>query len=96
MTYVREVTQTDVFVYISSLSQSAYFLGLFQLVSPLSKQFNVFNAYILLLHVFSKRVMLTRVRVHILPTLYSQQEARDQGQSRGKPNVTDSLCRKPN
>ena len=52
MTYVREVTQIDVFVYISSLSQFAYFLGLF-LVSPISKQFNAFNAYILLLHVFS-------------------------------------------
>ena len=65
MTYVREVTQTDVFVYISSLSQFAYFLGLFQLVSPLSKQFSAFNAYILLLHVFSKRVALTRVRVRV-------------------------------
>ena len=63
MTYVREVTQTDVFVYISSLSQFAYFLGLFQLVSPLSKQFNAFNAYILLLHVFSLGVTLTRMRV---------------------------------
>ena len=55
MTYVREVTQTDVFVYISSLSQFAYFLGLFQLVGPLSKQFNAFNAYILLLRVFLTR-----------------------------------------
>ena len=55
MTYVREVTETDFFnlcVYISSLIQSAYFLSLYELVSLLSKQFNAFKAYILLVHVF--------------------------------------------
>ena len=40
MTYVREVTKLTcivVRVYISSLAQFAYFLGLFELVSLLSK-----------------------------------------------------------
>ena len=40
-------------VYISSLIQSAYFLSLFELVSLLSKQFNAFKGYILMLHAFS-------------------------------------------
>ena len=56
MTYVREVTETDFYnvcVYISSLIQSEYFLGWFELQKLLSKQFNSFKAYILLLHVFS-------------------------------------------
>ena len=55
-TYVREVTKLTcivVCVYISSLTQFAYFLSLFELVSLQSKQFNAFKAYILLLHVFS-------------------------------------------
>ena len=47
VTYVREVTKSTciaVFVYISSLTQSAYFLSLFEPVSLLSKQFNSFKA----------------------------------------------------
>ena len=47
MIYVREVTKltcTVVCVYISSLTQFAYFLSLFELVSLLSKQFNAFKA----------------------------------------------------
>ena len=40
-------------VYISSLIQSAYILSLFELEKLLSKQFNAFMAYILMLHVFS-------------------------------------------
>ena len=47
MIYVREVTKLTcivVCVYISSLTQFAYFLGLFDLVSLLSKQFNAFKA----------------------------------------------------
>ena len=37
----------------SCLILFAYFLCLFELVSLLSKQFNAFQVYILLLHVFS-------------------------------------------
>ena len=47
MTYVREVTQFTcivVCVYISSLTQFAYFLSLFELARLLSKQFNAFKA----------------------------------------------------
>ena len=47
MIYVREVTKLTcivVCVYISSLTQFAYFLSLFELVSLLSKQFNAFKA----------------------------------------------------
>ena len=47
MTYVREVTKLIcivVCVYISSLTQFAYFLSLFVLLSLLSKQSNAFNA----------------------------------------------------
>ena len=47
MTYVREVTKPTyivVCVYISSLTQFAYFLSLFELVSLLSKQFSAFKA----------------------------------------------------
>ena len=43
MTYVREVTKLTcivVCVYISSLTQFAYFLSLFEVVSLLSKQFD--------------------------------------------------------
>ena len=47
------MTCITVYVYISSLIQSAYFLSLFELVNLLSKQFYAFQAYILLLHVFS-------------------------------------------
>ena len=46
MTYVREVTKLTcivVCVYISSLTQFAYFLSLFELVCLLSKQFNAFQ-----------------------------------------------------
>ena len=46
-TYVREVTKLTCIVtcvYISGLTQFAYFLSLFELVSLLSKQFNAFNA----------------------------------------------------
>ena len=47
MTYVREVTQLTcivVCVYISSFTQFAYFLSLFEVVNLLSKQFSAFNA----------------------------------------------------
>ena len=47
MTYVREVTKPTciiVCVYISSLTQFAYFLSLSELVSLLSKQFIAFKA----------------------------------------------------
>ena len=47
MTYVREVTELThivVCVYNSSLTQFAYFLSLFELVSLLSKPFNAFKA----------------------------------------------------
>ena len=47
MIYVREVTKLTcivVCVYISSLTQFAHFLGLFDLVSLLSKQSNAFKA----------------------------------------------------
>ena len=47
MIYVREVTQLTyivVCVYISSLTQFAYCLSLFEPVSLLSKQFNAFKA----------------------------------------------------
>ena len=53
MTYVREVTKLTcivVCVYISSLTQFAYFLSLFELVNLLSKPSNAFKASILLLH----------------------------------------------
>ena len=40
-----------------------YFLGLFELLSLLFKQLNAYKAYILLLHMFSQFVTLTRVRV---------------------------------
>ena len=46
MTYVREVTKLTcivVCVYISSLTQSAYFLSLFKPASLLSTQFNAFK-----------------------------------------------------
>ena len=66
MTYVRDVTSTDLhdcmclyFQFDSIWVFSEYF----ELVSLLSKQFHAFKAYILLLHVFSLRVILTRVRV---------------------------------
>ena len=52
VTYVREVTKLTcivVCVYISSLTQFAYFLSLFELVSLLSKQFNAFKGQ----HVFA-------------------------------------------
>ena len=58
-------------VYISSLIQSAYFLSLFELVSIFSKQFNACKAYILLLHLFSQRVTLTRMRVRVTHLTYS-------------------------
>ena len=47
MKYVREVIKLTcivVCVYISSLTQFAYFLSLFELASLLSKQFNAFKA----------------------------------------------------
>ena len=47
MTYIREVTKLTcivVCVCISSLTQFAYFLSLFELVSLLSKQFSAFKA----------------------------------------------------
>ena len=46
-TYLRQVTKLTcivVCVYISSLTQFAYFLKLFELLSLLSRQFNAFKA----------------------------------------------------
>ena len=54
---------TCIVVYISSLTQVAYFLSLFELVNLLYKPSNAFKAYILLLHVFAQSVTLTRVQV---------------------------------
>ena len=45
------------------VTQFVYFLGLFELLSLLFKLFNAFKAHILLLHMFSQFVTLTRVRV---------------------------------
>ena len=50
-------------MFIFSVYLNRVFSELFELVSLLSKQFYAFKAYILLLHVFSLRVTLTRVRV---------------------------------
>ena len=50
MTYVREVTKLTcivVCVYISSLTQFAYFLSLFELVNLLSKPSNAFKAFVI-------------------------------------------------
>ena len=47
------MTSITVCVYISSLIQFEHFLSLFEPVSLLSKQFNVFNTQIVLLHVIS-------------------------------------------
>ena len=47
MTYVREVTLlacTVICLYVSSLTQFAYFLCLFELVSLLTNKFNSFKA----------------------------------------------------
>ena len=47
MTYVRDIARLTCIVvcfYVSSLTQFAYFLSLFVLVSLLSKQFNAFKA----------------------------------------------------
>ena len=64
MIYVREVT--DFYNYMCLYFQFdsiCVFSELFELVSLLSKYFYAFKAYVLLLHVFSLRVTLTRVRV---------------------------------
>ena len=56
MTYVREVTKLTcivVCVYISSLTQFAYFLSLFELVNLLYKPSNDFKAQVLLLTRYS-------------------------------------------
>ena len=66
MTYVREVTKLTyivVCVYISSLTQFAYFLSLFEQVNLLYKPSNAFKAQILLLYVLAQRVTLTRCGV---------------------------------
>ena len=66
MTYVgggggiTKLTCIVVCVYISSFTQFAYFLILFELVNLSPKPS---NAFILLLHVFAQRVTLTRVQV---------------------------------
>ena len=56
MTYVREVTATDLYDCMCLYFQFdiiCVFSELFELVKLLSKQFNDFKAYIFLLHVFS-------------------------------------------
>ena len=56
LTYVKEVTETDFFNCMCLYFQfkpTAHFLSLFELVSLLSKQFNAFKAYILMLNVFT-------------------------------------------
>ena len=63
MTYVREVTETDFYNCMCLYFQFdliCVFSELLELVSRLSKQFHAFKAYILLLHVFSLLVTLTR------------------------------------
>ena len=72
MTYVREVTKLTcivVCVYISSLTQFAYFLSLFELVNLLSKPSmlsrNRFCCYI----VFAQALLLPWCGLHILPTI---------------------------
>ena len=66
MAYVREVTETDLYNCMCLFFQFdsiCVVSELFYLVSLLSKQFRAFKAGILLLHVFSLYVTLTRVRV---------------------------------
>ena len=56
MTFVRGVTETDFYICVCLYFQFdpiCVFLSLFELVNLLSKQFNAFKAYILLLQVFS-------------------------------------------
>ena len=64
MTYVREVTKLTcmvVCVYISSLTQFAYFLSLFELVNLLSKPFNAFKHRFCCYIVFALTLTLVRV-----------------------------------
>ena len=66
MTYVREVTKLTcivVCVFISSLTQFAYFLSLFELVNVLSKPSNVSRHRFCCYIVFAKRITLMLVRV---------------------------------
>ena len=72
MAYVRGVTKLTcivVCVYISSLTQFAYFLSLFELVNLLSKQSNLsrrrFRCYMCL----TNALLLRECGLHILPTI---------------------------
>ena len=73
MTYVREVTKLTcivVCVYISSLTQSAYFLSLFELVSLSSKQFNAFKGHRCCCYMcLPNALLLRRCGLHILRTV---------------------------
>ena len=73
-TYVREVTKLTcivVCVYISSLTQFAYFLSLFELVNLLSKPSNAFKAYINFAATLClpNALLLRWCGFHILPTI---------------------------
>ena len=66
MTYVREVTKLTcivVCVYISSLTQFAYFLSLFELENLLSKPSNAATLCL------PKALLLRWCGIHILPTI---------------------------
>ena len=68
MTYVREVTKLTcivVCVYISSLTQFAYFLSLFELVNLLYKPWHRFCCYMCL----PNALLLRGCGLHILPTI---------------------------
>ena len=68
MTYVREVTKLTcivVCVYISSLTQFAHFLSLFEQVSLLSKQFNVLRHRFCCYMCLPNALLLRGVRVRV-------------------------------
>ena len=72
MTYAREVTKLTcivVCVYISSLTQFAYFLSLFELENLLSKPSNVFKGLDFAATLCLPNALLLRwCGLHILPT----------------------------
>ena len=72
MTYVREVTKLTcivVCVYISSLTQSAYFLSLFELGSLLSKNSTLSRHRFCCYMCLPNALLLRECGLHILPTL---------------------------
>ena len=73
MTYVREVTKLTciiVCVYISSLTQFAYFLSLFELINLLSKPSKAFSRHIFCCYMCLRNALLLReCGLHILATI---------------------------